>query len=98
MSLGRPDRIPTDRKLDADSVELDGQKLWTYSISESRKLPSAIAPVSKVDRVSSPLLPLHLSTGAAVGCLLDCEHIVNSYILTVPENEFPCLQPLDEFA
>ena len=87
VSLGRPDRIPTDRKLDADSVELDGQKLWTYSISESRKLPSAIAPVSKVDRVSSPLLPLHLSTGAAVGCLLDCEHIVNSYILTVPENE-----------
>ena len=87
VSLGKSDEIPTDRKLGADSIEMDGQKVWTYSMSESRKLPSAITPVSKVDRVSSPLMPLHLSTGAAVGCLLDCEHIMNSYFLTVPENE-----------
>ena len=87
VSLGRPDGIPTDRKLGADCVELDGQRLWTYSISESRGLPSAVSPVAKVDKTSSPLMPLHLSTGSALGCMLDCEHIVNSYILTVPENE-----------
>ena len=87
IRLGRNDVIPTDIKLEADRVEMDGVRLWTYSISEAGRLPSAVSTVTKVDRVSSPLKALHLSTGAATGCLLDCEHIVNSYILTVPDNE-----------
>lgn len=87
ISLGRKDVIPTDRKLEADRVELDGMHLWTYALSESKYKPSAIEPTAKVERVSSPLSPLTMSTGAAMGCLLDCEHIVNSYFLTLPDSE-----------
>ena len=87
ISLGRMDVIPTDRHLLPDKVELDGMELWTYSLSESKNLQSAICPTSRADKMSSPLSPLLLSTGAMYGQMLDCEHIVNSFILTVPQNE-----------
>lgn len=87
VSLGREDSVPTDKLLLPDRVETDGMHLWTYSLSESRNLQSAISPVSAVQRMSSPLEPLYLSTGASWGPMLDCEHIVNSFIVTVPQNE-----------
>ena len=86
VSLGR-DTIPTDRHLLADRVELDGVDLWTYSLSESSNLQSAVSPTSVAERKSSPLAPLIISTGASCGGMLDCEHIVNSFILTLPQNE-----------
>ena len=86
VSLGR-DTIPTDRHLLADRVELDGVDLWTYSLSESSNLQSAVSPTSVAERKSSPLSPLIISTGASCGGMLDCEHIVNSFILTLPQNE-----------
>lgn len=87
MSLSRHEGIPTDRKISEDSVELNGMIIHTYSLSESKDLPYAIGETAKVEMLSSNGAEIHLSTGAPVGVFLDCEHIVNSYFMTVPQNE-----------
>ena len=87
MQFSIDKEIPTDRKICEDSVELNGKKIYTYSLSESKDLPYTIGATAKIERLSSNDAEIHLSTGAPIGVLLDCEHIVNSYFLTVPQNE-----------
>lgn len=81
------EEIPTDRKISEDSIELNGKRIHTYSLSESKDLPYTIGATAKVERLSSNDAEIHLSTGAPIGVLLNCEHIVNSYFLAVPQNE-----------
>ena len=55
--------------------------------NEGKHLPSELQDSRKVEKVSTPLSALGLSLGASLGTLLDCEHIVNSYVLMIPRKE-----------
>ena len=85
--LGRDYFMDTDTELHPDKIVHDGKVIWSYSYSEARDLPGYLNKTVKAERFSSQHSQLHTSAGAAVGPLLLCEHIVNSYILTMPREE-----------
>ena len=85
--LGKDTFMETDTELHPDKIVHDGKIIWSYSYSEARDLPGYLNKTVKAERCSSQHSQLHTSAGAAVGPLLLCEHIVNSYILTMPREE-----------
>ena len=85
--LGKDTFMETDTELHPDKIVHDGKIIWSYSYSEARDLPGYLNKTVKAERFSSQHSQLHTSAGAAVGPLLLCEHIVNSYILTMPREE-----------
>ena len=87
MNLADSDGIYSDAKVSCDSMKVSGKTLWAYSISESALLPSLITPSLKSDILSAPGSSVHLSTAAAIGPLLECEHIVNTSIFTINQSE-----------
>ena len=68
-------------------MKITGRTLWASSISESTALPSYISPSQKADLLSAPGSSIHLSTAAAIGPLMECEHIVNTSIFTINQSE-----------
>ena len=84
---GNTSLMDTDTELYPDKVIRDGNVIWSYSYSEARDLPGYLNQTVKAERFSSQHSMMHTSAGASVGPLLQCEHIVNSYILTLPKEE-----------
>lgn len=76
-----------DIELHPDRIISGEDILWTYSYSEAADLPGYMKQTVKAEKYSSQHSVLHTSAGAAVGPLLSREHIVNSYILTLPKDE-----------
>ena len=85
--VGRDTFMDTDTQLQPDRVIQDGKVIWSYAYSEARDLPGYLSRIVKAEKFSSQHALLHTSAGASVGPLLQCEHIVNSYILTTPREE-----------
>ena len=82
-----PDNIFSDIEPDTDRVRCGPRTLWAYSISESRTLPTLLNPSQRADALSGSTSEIHLSTAAAIGPLLECEHMVNTYIFTLNQGE-----------
>ena len=87
MSMGTGDGILSDIDMYPDHIEANGKQMWAYVINEGKHLPSELQDSRKVEKVSTPLSALGLSLGASLGTLLNCEHIVNSYVLMIPRKE-----------
>ena len=85
--LGKDTHVDTDIELHPDRVIHGGNVIWSYAYSEARDLPGYLSRTVKAEKFSSQHTQLHTSAGAAIGPLLQCEHIVNSYILTLPREE-----------
>jgi conjugation system TraG family ATPase len=77
----------SDFEMFPDRVRNADRSMWAFSISNTSSLPSLLEPSRKVDSLSGPAAQLHSSLGSAIGPLMDCEHVINSYILTVPQSE-----------
>ena len=84
--FGRYTSQDADIELHPDRIISGEDILWTYSYSEAADLPGYMKQTVKAERYSSQHSVLHTSAGAAVGPLLSREHIVNSYILTLPKD------------
>ena len=87
MSLHADEGIYYDIEPLRDRIRCGPRTLWGYSISESRQLPSYIYPSQKADSLSGASSSIHLSTSVGIGPLLDCEHMVNTYIFTIPQGD-----------
>ena len=87
MRMHTPDGIFSDFELRPDSVRCGSRSLWSYSIGESRLLPTILQPSQRAESFSSSSSEIRLSTAAAIGPLLECEHVVNTYIFTVNQSE-----------
>ena len=87
LRLGSRDGIFSDFPMSHDHVEIGGRHLWAYTISEAEGLPTEVCPAQRVETLSGSSSELFLSAGAAYGPLLQTEHMVNQYILTVPQTE-----------
>lgn len=81
------DNIYSDIERGTDRVKCGPRTLWAYSISESRSLPTILSPSQRADSLSSSSSEIHLSTSAAIGPLLECEHMVNTYIFTLNQGD-----------
>ena len=86
-NLGRSAPMNTDIQLQPDRVIHSGKVIWSYAYSEARDLPGYLNCTARAERFSSQHAQLHTCAGAVIGPLLQCEHIVNSYILTLPREE-----------
>lgn len=85
--LHSPDGVFADLEPFPDKVKCGPRTLWAYSISESRALPSLLNPSQRADSLSGGSSEIRLSTAAAIGPLLDCEHMVNTYVFTLNQGE-----------
>ena len=84
---GRQTAMLSDFEMFPDRVSNADRTMWAFSISNSSSLPSLLEPSRKVDALSGPAAQLHSSLGSSIGPLMDCEHAINSYILTLPQGE-----------
>ena len=87
LRLGSKENMFSDFPMSHDHVQVGDRHLWAYTISESENLPTELSPAQRVETLSGGSSELFLSAGAAYGPLLQTEHIVNQYILSVPQTE-----------
>lgn len=87
LTLGSRDGIFSDFPMSQDHVRIGDRLLWAYTLSEADDLPTMVPTTRKVEALSGSSSELFLSYGSAIGPLLETEHIVNQYMLTVPQSE-----------
>ena len=87
ISMYSPDGIFSDIHPGEDKVRCGLRVLWAYSISESRLLPTLVGSSQRSDPLSGSSSEIRLSTAAAIGPLLDCEHMVNTNIFTLNQSD-----------
>lgn len=85
MMLGSRSPLVSDIEMHPDSVHVLEKHMSSFSINEVDLLPSEVGNVDKVDALSGVNSPVYLSAGAKLGVLLDCNHIVNSYVVSLPQ-------------
>lgn len=93
LMLGSRDLITSNIDVGRDRVKLYGKTAIAFSISETDPLPGSISSTLRTDSLSTPVSDLSLGFGSQLGSELDCEHIVNHYILTC--NQTAVMQSLD---
>lgn len=87
MMLGEESPIMSDIVLAPDAIRVKEKTAVCYTIGDSDQLPTEVSSVKRIDRLSSEgVNNVFLSTGSALGVELDCEHIVNQFIV-VPQQE-----------
>ena len=87
--LGSGDPLMTDIALDGgERLRVGGKALIAFKVSESGTLPSEVENVCRVDELSVPSGGLFLSRSSSLGIRLDCEHVVNQYILVPAQGQF----------
>ena len=76
----------SDFSIEPDSVSRDGRKAIAFTMSEAERMSTEVSTVSEVESLSGEGGHMYLSYTSAVGMLLDCEHVVNQYILVEPQD------------
>ena len=94
MMLGDSSPVMSHVALSPEHVSVKDRTAFCFAIGESDFLPGEVSDVSRVDALSTSRSSLLLSTGAKLGVLLDCEHIVNQYVIVPPQDEI--LKSLDK--
>ena len=85
MMLGNRSNVMSDIQMGADYIEAYDNHAFAFTIGESSNLPSYIKSVLRVDDMSSIGSEIFLSLGSKTGVQLDCEHVVNHYIVVPPQ-------------
>ena len=87
--LGSRSPLMTDIGLDGGERMKVGEKvLVAFKVSESGNLPGELENVCRVDELSGPSSELFLSRSFPIGLRLDCEHVVNQFILVPAQGQF----------
>lgn len=87
MMLGEDGPLLSDAPLSPSTVEVHGKVAQGFVVAEARHLSTVIASVKKNERMSDGPCEMFLSLGANLGIKLDCEHVVNHYVLVPPQAE-----------
>lgn len=87
MMLGDASSVMSDISMTPSSVTVHDQVVQAYAIGDSDLLPGDIPSVERVQELSGITNEVLLSFGARLGMLLDCNHVVNHYIVVPPQDE-----------
>jgi len=87
MMLGNASSVMSDISMTPSSVTVHDQVLQAYAIGDTDMLPGDIPSVERVQELSGITNEVMLSYGARLGMLLDCDHVVNHYIVVPPQDE-----------
>lgn len=86
LMLGDTGPIMSDILISGESVRVRDRHLQAFVISEAEDLPGQMSSKVRSEPLCGPSSEMFLSFGAPVGVSLDCEHVVNQYILVPPQN------------
>ena len=92
LMLGEETLLRSDVSVLPDKVGLFGSEMVGFKISEADELPGEVSDVWKDEDFASKA-ELYLSSSSALGLKLDCEHVVNQYVV-MPAQGY-VLQELD---
>ena len=87
MTLGGDEPYMSDIAFTPDAVRVNGKQGLAFTLGESSYLPIEISDVSKNEALSGFGTEVLESSGAKIGPMLDCEHVVNNYIVIPPQGE-----------
>ena len=87
MMLGDDSPVMSDIRLAPDAVKVHDKVMQSFAIGESDLLPGVIATVDLVPALSSMQNNVWLSFAAKIGVMLDCDHVVNQYIIVPNQDE-----------
>lgn len=89
IQLGNRGPVLSDMLITPDSVEIGGKVMQSFFLGSADNVPSELSSVSASSKVVSVNgEDIFLSAGAAIGMNLDCEHIVNQYIIIPDQVEY----------
>ena len=80
--------VLSDIALSGGKIGAGSARAAAYIVSDLAQLPGEIRSCMKYDSLSYQQSEILVSNGFPIGIGLDCEHIVNHYILTVPQSKF----------
>ena len=86
MMFGSTDAQLSDLELTRESVTCLHKKAQAYCLSSAEKLPPAASSIRRNELLSTEGNAVYRSLGACIGAALDCEHVVNTFIV-VPNQE-----------
>lgn len=92
LTLYQDSPLRSDFVMQPEKVRVFDKELLGFKISESEDIPGEIPDIAKTNE-SGSAYELFLSYGSALGVRLDCEHVVNQYILMPSQQSV--LQELD---
>lgn len=87
MMLGNDSPVMSDIACSGDSVCVYDKTAMMFVIGDSDDVPAEVSSVSRVDKLSGQFNEVLLSYSAPIGCLLDCEHVVNQVIIVPPQDD-----------
>lgn len=79
--LGDGERACVGDVMLSDGVVVDGKRLEVFSLSDVQDLPGACGPHIGYDRYSTDRSRFSIGMASPLGCLLDCSHLYNQYVL-----------------
>lgn len=95
LSLGRCDNIRDDIYVEPGRLEIGDKSLLGFKISESEQFQgNSISNITKVGELSGETSSVYLSFASGIGSRLDCEHVVNQYVVIPDQQEL--LRDLDK--
>ena len=87
MMLGSASPVMSDVSMGPDYVEAGDRHARAFVLCESSQMPTELSSIRRVDALSTTATRLFLSTGSSLGARLDCEHVVNQYVVIPPQQE-----------
>ena len=84
--LHGPSRMLSDFTEAPDWIEVADRRAIAFSIGEAEQMPTEVCTTSEMESLSGSGGHLFLSFASRLGILLDCEHVVNQYILVEPQD------------
>lgn len=95
LCLGHVDSVRDDIVIGPGKLEIGPRKVQGFKISNSEQFQgNSVSDVVTVTELSGEVSKVFLSFGSGIGSRLDCEHIVNQYIVMPDQQE--TLRELDK--
>jgi len=76
-----------DIQVERDSITIGDRKVYCHLISDLDQIPSDIDPFRKISSMSTSSTDILMSYFGEIGQSLDCEHVVNQFIMKEPSQE-----------
>lgn len=85
--------LQSDIPMSGGHLEVGDREVLGFIISEAEDLQGEIHSVGRVEPLCGPSSEIIVSAGTSLGALLDCEHVVNHFII-IPQQSY-IMQELD---
>lgn len=79
--------VSSDFPMSGDYLRVGDREVVGYVVSEAEDLQGEVSSVARVEQLCGPASEVLVSSGAALGPMLDCEHVVN-HVIALPQQAY----------